>query len=361
MRCALVLNGDLKTLTGGYLYDRHLLEALRSRGDEVEVLSRSRRSYGRSLADNFSARLLGRLGENSFDLLLQDELDHPSFFLLNRRIRRRTGRPIVAIVHNLRCGDPRRSPGRPISRFVERCYLRSVDGCVVNSRATLACIQALTGEDRPGRIIYPGRDHLPPDIDEEVIRRRALRPGPLQILAVANLIPGKGIHNLVRALACVPPGDWRLTVAGSLNADPLYVAALRRVIRRQGLTAHVKLAGEVPNRELVPFLKEAQVFALPSAYEGFGIAYLEAMGFGLPVIATSAGAPAEFITDGLEGFLIPPENPEVLARRLWEFVSRRDRILEMGLAARRRFLKHPTWAEGAGLLHDFLAGLAGSG
>jgi len=78
MEIGLIIYGRLGTLTGGYIYDRMLVEHLQQRGHQVRVVSLARRPYPRQLLDNFSPELLSKLVSADFDLLLQDELNHPS-------------------------------------------------------------------------------------------------------------------------------------------------------------------------------------------------------------------------------------------------------------------------------------------
>ena len=87
MRIGLVIYGSLDTFSGGYLYDRKLVAHLRDAGDEVEIISIPWRNYAAHLTDNFSASLLRRLAGSRFDVLIQDELNHPSLFWLNQRLR----------------------------------------------------------------------------------------------------------------------------------------------------------------------------------------------------------------------------------------------------------------------------------
>jgi len=105
VRIGLIIYGSLETLTGGYLYDRLLVEELRRRGDQVEIISLPWRTYGRHLADNLSLGLWQRLRRASFEALLQDELNHPSLFWMNRRLQRSMRYPIVTIVNLLRCSE----------------------------------------------------------------------------------------------------------------------------------------------------------------------------------------------------------------------------------------------------------------
>ena len=110
MYIGLVIHGALETVTGGYLYDRRLVEHFEAQGSEVEVLSMRRRRYLRNLTDNFSLLLGEWLRAVEFDVLLQDELNHPSLFRLNERLRGKIEYPIVSIVHHLRSSEAHR-PG----------------------------------------------------------------------------------------------------------------------------------------------------------------------------------------------------------------------------------------------------------
>jgi Glycosyl transferase 4-like domain len=160
VRIGLIIYGSLDTLTGGYLYDRMLVEHLRCQGDHVDVISLPWRTYGRHLGDNVSPELYRRLRRTPFDVLLQDELNHPSLFWLNQRLRRYVRYPIVTIVHLLRCSEPRPAWQNRLYRWVERRYLVGLDGLVFNSRTTQAAVERLVGSNHPGVVAYLGRRSL---------------------------------------------------------------------------------------------------------------------------------------------------------------------------------------------------------
>jgi len=104
-----------------------------------------------------------------------------------------------------------------------------------------------------------------------------------------------------------------------------------------GLSSKVFFHGILDGEALVEQFEHAQVMVMPSSYEGFGIAYLEGMGFGLPAIATTSGAASEFITDGENGYLIPPENSSVLADRLATLASDHELLARMSINALKRY------------------------
>jgi glycosyltransferase involved in cell wall biosynthesis len=360
MRVGLVIFGSLDTPTGGYFYDRRLLEYLQSRGDQIRVVSLPLRTYPRHLADNFSLSLARRLAGDCFDILLQDELNHPSLVVLNRWLKARADYPIVALVHLLRSSERRSSPLRHAYRAVERWYLATVDAAVFNCETTRDAVEGLLGRCVPGVVAYPGCDHLGAQISEAEIAARARVMGPLRILSIANVVPGKGLHVLVAALARLPRESWRLTVAGSLTMDRTYVDRLRNLIGRLDLDANVDLLGAAPHQRIADLLAKSHLLALPSSYEALGIAYLEAMRFGLPVIATSAGGAREVVDEGREGLFVAPGDVDTLSGHLRALVADRELLLRMGLAARRRAARHPTWDQSFERARDLLCTLVAS-
>jgi len=371
MRVGLLVYGSLDTFSGGYLYDRKLVEHLRAAGDEVEIVSVPWRNYAAHLADNVSGTLRRQLRAARWDVLLQDELNHPSLFLLNRWLRPRVRYPVISIVHHLRCSELRPAWQNALYRRLEREYLRSVDGFVFNSETTRAAVSALTplpgatrhpsplsqrerGEGGEGgvRVIvaHPAADHIQPCLTPAQIEARAATGGPLRILFLGNVIPRKGLHTLLAALAQVR-GEWRLTVVGRLDVDLKYVRRIRAIVETR---RSASLLGRLEAADLRAQLETHHVLAVPSSYEGFGIVYLEAMAHGLPVIATTAGAAREIVTDGVDGCLVPPEDPKALAAALQSLLADGERLRAMSLAARARFERHPTWAQSMARVREFL-------
>ncbi|MBI2875630.1 MAG: glycosyltransferase family 4 protein [Candidatus Tectomicrobia bacterium] len=355
MRIGLVIYGSLKTLSGGYLYDRKLVEYLQAQGDEVEILSLPWRSYPRHLLDNLSSPWLDRLAQARLDVLLQDELNHPSLFRLNRSLRPRVAYPILSIVHHLRCQEQSTPPMRLLYRVVEWRYLASVDGFIFNSRATRRSVEGLLQGPREGVVAHPGGNRLGPALDEEAIRIRAQRRGPLRLVFIGNLIPRKGLGGLLTALAALRDEPWELAVVGSREVDPGYAAAMQRRIATLGLEARVQLVGPRSDAELAHRLRESDLLAMPFAYEGFGIVYLEAAAYGLPALASSAGGAHEIVSHDETGYLLEPGDIPRLAGILRHLIADRSTLLRLSLAARRRFAEFPTWEQTASRIRSFLS------
>jgi len=354
MRIGLIIYGDLDNVTGGYIYDRMLVDHLRRRGDHVEVISVPRRDYLRHLGDNLSRALRRRLGEASLDLLLEDELNHPSLFWMNRWLRDRISCPIVSIVHHLRCSEDRPAWQNRLYGWIERLYLVSVDGFVFNSRTTASVVEGMVRSKRPAVVAHPGGDRLHPKVEPAQILERAHQSTPLRIIFVGNVIPRKGLDVLISGLAHLHRHAWHLEVVGSLTADPAYADSIRRLIARSGVTDRVSLAGPLPDEGLASRLAQSHLLAVPSSYEGYGIVYIEAMGFGVPAIASNVGAAPELITPGRNGFLIRSGDAIGLAQ--WVESLHRDRkyLARLSLAALDRYREHPTWTESCERIREFL-------
>lgn len=344
MRIGLIIYGSLDTLSGGYLYDRKLVEYLRSQGDTVEVISLPWRNYAAHLTDNFRFRLPSNL-----DVLIQDELNHPSLVFANRG---RHPYPIVSLVHHLRCSELRPKWQNAFYRVVEKQYLRSVDGFIFNSQTTKSVVHGLLVNGKPSIVAYPPTDRFGEAILEEEIIERA-KSEELRILFLGNVIERKGLHTLLKAVS-IQPSAFRMDIVGSLDSESEYAKKMQGFITANDLSSFVFLHGPLDNEPLIEKLRQAHMLVVPSSYEGFGIVYLEGMCFGLPAVGTTAGAAGEIITDGVDGFLIGPEDVNLLAGRLKVMNERRDVLIRMSLAARKRYLRQPRWEQSAGGIREFL-------
>ncbi len=114
------------------------------------------------------------------------------------------------------------------------------------------------------------------------------------------------------------------------------------------------MAGELTDDQVRSILRESHLLAVPSQYEGFGIVYLEAMSFGLPVIATAAGGARDIVTDGTTGWLVEPGDSDRITATVESLATDRERLARMGTAARTRYERHPGWAENARRAAAFL-------
>jgi glycosyltransferase involved in cell wall biosynthesis len=359
MRIGLVIIGDLNTLTGGTLYDRILVDYLRSRGHVVDILSLPPgRGYGRQLAGNFSRSLLRLLRRRPPDVLLQDGLCHPSLFLQNGRLRAVSNGPVVALLHQVLSCQPRKYWRNTVYRVVEKQYLKSVDACIFNSRTTRDAARARGAVACPHIIARPAGDRLGSLYSADPIGPRSHEKGPLRLLFLANVLPLKGLDRLIDVLASVSMRVWRLSVVGSLAMNKPYARKIGARVAACGLSQNIRFLGVRDGPSLAAILKKSHLLVLPYSHEAFGIVFLEAMAFGLPAVGSSAGAAREIIRHGENGFLVAPEDSAGLAKVVEDLYADRNRLDAMSRRALATYRMYPGWQETMEKIHVFLKTLA---
>lgn len=354
MHIGLIIYGSLAPLTGGYIYDRILVDYIRQRGHRVDIISLFHRSYVSNLLDNFYSRLVKNSAALPFDLLLQDELCHPSLYRANRRLHKKAPFPIVAIVHQVLCCQPRNGLINRIYQTFEKPYLNSVDAFIFNSITTRQTVEKLVAGRQPSVVAYPAGDRLGYLATPNEIDSRAGAGGPLRLIFVGNVLPNKGLLPLIQGLSQQPPETWHLTVAGSLEMDRRYCYKVQKAIGARNLRNQIEFAGPVDGPELASLLARSHVFTMPYSHEGFGMAHLEAMGFGLPVIGSSSGAVKEFVLPELNGFLINPGDIAATLGCLKRLHQDRQLLVKMSLAALQTFHEHPRWNDTMEVVYRFL-------
>ncbi len=360
MHLGLIIYGSLNTLTGGYIYDRLLVEYLQSRGHRVDIISLPRRNYGLHLLDNWSPGLRSDLIAGPYDILLQDALNHPSFFHTNRHLQRNGNFPIVAIVHQVLCRQPRNGLLNRIYQAIERRYLESVDAIIFNSNTTRTTVETMVNGQRPSLVAYPAGDRLGHLPSMDLIDSRTREIGPLRLIFVGNVLPHKGLLPLIKGLSHLAHEKWHLTVVGSLTMDTRYVREIERLIAQNNLSRQVEMTGPKDGNQLANLFRQSHVFVMPYSHEGFGMAHLEAMAFGLPVMGSSEGAVKEFVIPGRNGFLFKTDDFESVNASIQNLHHDRRRLRKMSHAAFRTYKNHPKWNDTMESIHRFLTGLAES-
>jgi glycosyltransferase involved in cell wall biosynthesis len=148
-----------------------------------------------------------------------------------------------------------------------------------------------------------------------------------------------------------------LTIVGRAT-DRRFRARVEDEFDAAGCADRVTFTGRLPDPDLARVFRAGHVLAMPSRHEGFGIAYLEGMSFGLPAVATTAGGATEVVTDGENGVVVDPDDPGAVADALSSLATDRDRLARLGRAARRQYEAHPDWSETAERVRSFLNGVA---
>lgn len=179
------------------------------------------------------------------------------------------------------------------------------------------------------------------------------------MVCVGSVTPRKGHDVLVRALARLDDLEWRCDCAGSLTRAAEHVKRVRSEVERLGLMTRMRFLGELKADVLDEVYRTATLFVLPSYYEGYGMAFAEALARGLPVVGTTGGAIPHTVPDDA-GILVEPGDDEALADALRELLEDEERRAGMARAARRHARELPEWGRQARAFQEAVEELAGS-
>lgn len=338
-RVAFAIPGDLGTPSGGYGYDRRMIAELEALGWRVDVLALPARfpfptdADRRAAAERFAALPDGAL-------VLTDGLAFGALPDLARAEAQRLR--LVALVHHPLALEDGLAPEVAARLFAsEREALRHVRGTVVTSRTTRLILQERFGLGADTIAVAPPGTTVAPDA--------AVRPGAAEplILCVAALLPRKDHALLVDALAALRERPWRCRIVGSDTADPPTARQLRDRIAAHALSDRIAIVGAVSDIDAE--YRRADIFALASRFEGYGMAFAEAMAHGLPVVGCAGGAVPEVV--GPEaGLLVPSGDLDAFANALAQLLddaSLRARLSAGALATARRL---PSWSGSAAIL-----------
>ena len=333
-----LVDGALDQPTGGYLYDRIVIDGLRDRGASVRVESLAVGGVVSTALEN-GRIALRRAREPRAGLVIVDELCHPRTALASLIHRVRPRARLVALVHHLAAGELS-GPSARARLILERLLLDAASRVIVTSETTLRAVASAGVDPARIRAVLPGCDRLGerceppyPDVD-----------GGVRLLFLGSLTPRKGVLALVHAMSAVA-SRATLTLVGPADRDPAYAAQVYAAIARSPARERIRVTGALPDEGVAAALASHDLFVLPSLHEGFGIAIAEALAHGLGVISTTAGAIPEVVRDGREAILVPPGDERALVAALVRAVNDPTLRAAMAAAALTRARELPRWKD----------------
>jgi glycosyltransferase involved in cell wall biosynthesis len=337
MRVAFLTVGDPGRLTGGYLYHREVFARLRAAGVAVDEIV----AAGAPLEEQLAAApaFAARFDPGPFDVIVVDALARAVCAPGLDRWRR--ARPLVAMVHELpsvaagAAAPDEAAREAPLLR-ADRLIAVSADGAKILARRGVASERIVVASGGCDRLAPVGR---------------SADPGARTVLCVAQWIPRKGVLELARAWAAAARPGWRLELAGETDAGGAYGDEVRTALAAAPAGSAAVL-GPLSDAELAAAYGRAALFAMPSCYEGYGIAYAEAIAHGLPVLACAVGPVPALV--GPAGLLVPPGDAPALAAALARLQDDEPLRRFLAAAATTRAATLPTWADCA---QRFLAAL----
>ena len=326
MRLALLVPAPLQAVSGGYAYDRAMLDGLRAAGHDAAAVELAGRH---PLADAAACAAAAA----AFDAVPDDALpviDGLALPALHDHASALAARRSVGLIHHptaLETGYTEAE--RDALRAAERSLMPLLARVIVTSKATADRLAADFGVD-PRRIavVVPGTDAAP--------RCPGSGRPHCAILSVGTLVPRKGHDVLLRALARLFDLDWRLAIVGSESRDPVHAQALHALADRLGIARRVTFAGEADAATLAALWQGSDIFALATHWEGYGMAIAEALKRGIPVAVTAGGAAGTLVPQAC-GVVCAPGDAAALSKSL------RRMIFDLGL---RRSMAEAAWTCG---------------
>lgn len=333
--------GNINSLTGGYGYDRELIKELKSAGIHVQLLSLSAEfpaPGSTALVD--AATIFANLPDGA--IVIADGL---AFGVMDEIATRESQRlTLIALCHH------------PLALETGISAQQSHALKISETRALAAAKAVIVTSAMTGRIIARDFAVAP----EKIIlacpgtQAQVFAPGnhPIpQLLTVATLTKRKGHDVLINALARIAHLHWHARFVGGGGFDLLWVAHLQQLVQQHNLEQRITFVGNVDDISIE--FSNADAFVLPSHFEGYGMAFAEALSFGLPVIATNAGAVPDLVPANA-GILISPGDVDALTKALEQLLTNPDYRQQLQAGAQQAATTLPTWADCANSIIDLI-------
>jgi glycosyltransferase involved in cell wall biosynthesis len=337
--------GELDTPTGGYIYDRRIIAGLQRLGWQVDLLSLGPGfPYPSQHTRNEAAELLQAVTPGT--LIVMDGL--AAGVLPEAIAACAQTHPVIALVHHPLAYEAGLSLDQAQAFLKsETQALRHVTHVIVTGPSTARDLTQSFGVDPHSvEVVCPGTARAP----------QALGSGSdtIELLSVGSVIPRKGFDVLLAALQPLADLPWRLSIAGDLSRDDRAPLQLKQDIDRFGFESRVHPLGVVDDTQLEALYRTADVFVLASLFEGYGMAYAEALARGLPVIGTTGGAIPDTVPSGA-GLLVPPGDVQSLTQALRSVIEDPALRAKLSQGARKAAALQPTWEESAARFGEILS------
>lgn len=340
--------GDPETRTGGYAYDRRIIAELRNLGWQVDIVG---------VGDGFPMPSDEQVAEASRRLLLAPA-DRPIVVdglalgvLAKPATSLHATRPVVALVHHPLAYETGLTPvSAERLRESERAALAAAHLVIATSEATADLLVDRYDVPRERlHVILPGTDPAP----------QAAGSGSrqLRLLSVGAIVPRKGFDILVEALSALTDLPWQLTIVGDRGRDPGAVERLDTMIAQHRFEARIESPGTVSTERLAALYAGSDLFVLASHFEGYGMAYAEAIAHGLPIVGTTGGAIPRTVPASASR-LVPPGNVAALAQAMRDVMTSEDCRRALAAGARAAASTLPSWSQSGAAFAHLLDGLA---
>jgi glycosyltransferase involved in cell wall biosynthesis len=319
MTLALVVPAPFTAVSGGYAYDRRMVDGLRARGHAVRVIELpGRHPLPDAAAEAAAWQTLADRAPG--ETLIIDGLALPAFAACAEAL---DGTGAIGLIHHP-------TPLEKGLSDAEAALLREKEATLLPRLAHLIATSGMTARQLAAMGLAADRITVIEPGTEDAPRAAGSRAAGCAILAIGALVPRKGHDVLLRALGRLSDLAWQLTIVGAPR-DAVHAQGLAALAEELGIASRVTFAGEVDDHALAALWHEADVFALATWHEGYGMAVAEALKRGVPIAVTAGGAVADLAP--LEAAILAPPGE-------WATLSRAMRRIIFDGELRRRMADH---------------------
>ena len=331
-----VVPGSLSTRTGGYIYDRRIIEGLRALGGTVTLISLPGTYPFLDEADIAKAHDAFVAIPNGAAVVV----DGLAFGALPHIAEQHAGRlQLVALVHHPLADETGLSSQVAARLFAsEERALRSARRVIVTSEYTARRLDTFAVSPDAIAVCVPGVDPAP--------LARGSGSDHVVLLCPASLTPRKGHAILFAALADLHDLDWRLLCAGNTGLDPMHRDKLAALRLELGLAERIEMCGEADEAELASLYDGADLLVLASHYEGYGMVISEALARGLPMVTTTGGALSDTVPSSA-ALRVPPGDAAAFREALRSAISDPNLRGQLAVGARAARAGLLDWNESA--------------
>jgi glycosyltransferase involved in cell wall biosynthesis len=342
--------GDIETVSGGYLYDRYVIRELTAQGWDIELLS---------LGPSFPFPDEETLIKAGY-LLSQIEpgkpivIDGLALGVMPEAIAQASANHlIIALIHHPLAFESGLTTDQQVKfQRSEKLALSYADHVIANSPLTAQTLMESFGVDgKKITTVIPGTNQVSPPLHQ--VRNHFTSENEFKWLSVGSIIPRKGFEVLIEALAPLNEMPWSLSIVGDNTRDVKAYSDLLEKIASFHLQDRIHIHGVIDSMRLDSLYRGADGFVLASLFEGYGMAYAEALSYALPVVGTSGGAISQTVPDSA-GILIPPGDVTSLTAALKLVMLDSHRREQFSLGAKEAAENLPTWIESAKVFADVI-------
>ena len=313
-------------------------------------------AYGAGMPDNIAKSVLAKLQLPLFMILFfvkgvriakQCDLIHAQFLLsgvVGAWIKRIMGRELIITAHGSEVYMI------PEAGLFQKSYIRAISNANAIITVSNANKERLTALGLPEDMISVIPNGIELSMFNNTISTLRVHEAGIQIVWVGRMVEVKGLVYLFSAMRIIVSDypNSKLTLIG----DGPLKNKLEWLAGEMSLTENITFIGYVKNTAVPQYLKEADIFVLPSLSEGFPVVIPEAMAAGKPIVASNVGGIPDAVTEGVTGFLVAPENAELLAEKIIYLIEHPEVRVSMGKAGRKKVEERFTWGKIAGRISE---------